>query len=139
MKYKVREAKHSDIAKLTELRVKQLEERVTDLKPEVALSTMRHLTDELGSRVRAWVAELDGEVIGCAFVDVNHGMPRPSNPSGVYGELLGAYILPEQLKIRRQSRHRAGVVFDRSHLLQSSVDNHLPRLFKLTSLPGRFL
>ena len=33
MKYKVREAKHSDIAKLTELRVKQLEERVTDLKP----------------------------------------------------------------------------------------------------------
>ena len=22
-------------------------------------------------------------------------MPRPSNPSGVYGELLGAYILPE--------------------------------------------
>ena len=111
MKYKVREAKHSDIAKLTELRVKQLEERVTDLKPEVAVRTMRHLTDELGNRVRAWVAELDGEVIGCAFVDVNHGMPRPSNPSGVYGELLCAYILPEQLKIRGQSRHRAGVVF----------------------------
>ena len=95
MKYHVREARHSDIAKLTELRVKQLEERVTDLKPEVALSTMRHLNDELGNRVRAWVAELDGEVIGCALVDVNHGMPRPSNPSGVYGELLGAYILPD--------------------------------------------
>ena len=73
MKYHVREARRSDIAKLTELRVKQLE--------------------ALGNRVRAWVAELDGEVIGCAFVDVNHGMPRPSNPSGVYGELLGAYIL----------------------------------------------
>ena len=95
MKYHVREARHSDIAKLTELRVKQLEERVTDLKPEVALGTMRHLNDELGNRVRAWVAEMDGEVIGCAFVNVNHGMPRPSNPSGVYGELLGAYILPE--------------------------------------------
>lgn len=95
MKYHVREARHSDIAKLTELRVKQLEERVTDLKPEVALGTMRHLNDELGNRVRAWVAELDGEVIGCALVDVNHGTPRPSNPSGVYGELLGAYILPD--------------------------------------------
>lgn len=76
MKYKVREAKHSDIAKLTGLRVKQLEERVTDLKPEVALSTMRHLTDELGSRVRVWVAELDGEVIGCAFVHVNRSHCR---------------------------------------------------------------
>ena len=61
MKYHVREARHSDIAKLTELRVRQLEERVTDLKSEVALSTMRHLTDELGNRVRAWVAELDAE------------------------------------------------------------------------------
>ena len=55
MKYHVREARHSDIAKLTELRVRQLEERVTELKPDVALSTMRHLTDELGNRVRALV------------------------------------------------------------------------------------
>lgn len=66
-------------------------------------------TDYIAGLIRdgvgcAYVAEVDGEIVGVIAGRIDRGQPGPDNPTGLVGYMMNLYVLPE---FRRRGISRA--------------------------------
>lgn len=111
----------------------------------IAVSSPGQETRFARGELQGRIAETESQVPGFAYdtLFVPDGHDRPLSELSNKNDFSHRRIAAEKAEAVENKATIATPrwcrFFDRSHLLQSSVANHLPRLFKLTSLPGRFL
>lgn len=89
----------SDIDTLIELRIAYLTEDHGALSADTEAKLRRQLPDyfcrHLGSDLRAFIAEENGEAVSCCFLLVTEKPAGPRFPDGLTGTVLNVYTRPD--------------------------------------------
>ena len=95
----IRKASFSDIPSLIEMRMLYLNEDHGKLSPELEKQILGHLpvyfNAKLGKDLFAFIAEDNGNTVGCCLLLVTEKPANPRFPNGRSGTVLNVYTLPE--------------------------------------------
>ena len=93
---RIRECVAADAAELARLRVDFLRELGQHLPAGFGTTLAAWFGSALGtSRLRAWVAEDGGSIVGTAAINPFERIPNGTNPVGVGWYVINVYVLPE--------------------------------------------
>ena len=93
---KIRECGVVDAAELARLRVEFLRELGQDLPDDFVATLASWFGSALGTpRLRAWVAEDDGRIVGTTAINPFERIPNGRNPVGVGWYVINVYVLPQ--------------------------------------------
>lgn len=96
MTFNIRECHSADAAELARLRVDFLREVGQPQHPGFIDVLERWFRDALATpRVRVWVAECDGRIVGTAAANPFERIPNGHNPVGRGWYVINVYVLPE--------------------------------------------
>lgn len=95
----IRQARAEDIPRLAELRTIFLQELGKQFDPQRCFrETEAFLRANLGESMHALVAEDEGALVACAFLQVRPQLYHPRYENGQPGEVLNVYTVPEYRK-----------------------------------------
>lgn len=98
-KFAIREARARDIPTLVALRRElfaAMGYREPELLSQVANASARYFATALPrGEFRAWVAEVDGEVVGCGGLVIHTVPPTPRNLAGKEGYIMNMFTRPK--------------------------------------------
>jgi len=90
-------------------------------KPDFVRACAEHLRQRLGDDLHCWVADEGGLVVAHIYVVIVRKVPKPSNPSAVWGYVTAVRTVPE-----RRNQGVGGVLME--HVIAWSRERRLEEM-----------